>query len=174
MATDTTTNKPMMGRRRPGGGRPGGRFSDRPKPEFDHQIVNIRRVARVMAGGRRFSFSVVVVIGDKKGRVGVGIGKAGDTSLAIEKAINDGKKHLLKIKLNSNGSITHEVDTKYNSARIIIKPAPGRGLVAGSAVRTVLELAGIHHVNAKVLSRSKNKLNIARATIEALKAFSVA
>lgn len=165
----------MTRRGGPGGGRPGrqgGRFADRPKPEFDHQIVNIRRVARVMAGGRRFSFSVVVVIGDKKGRVGVGIGKAGDTALAIEKAINDAKKHLIKLKLTKHNSLPHELESKYNSARIIIKPAPGKGLVAGSAVRTVFELAGIRDVNAKVISRSKNKLNIARATIKALTAFS--
>ena len=155
-------------------GRSGGRFSDRPKPEFDHQIVNIRRVARVMAGGRRFSFSVVVVIGDRKGRVGVGIGKASDTALAIEKAINDGKKRMIKLKLTKYGSIPHELESKYNSARIIIKPAPGRGLVVGSAVRTVFELAGIKDINAKVISRSKNKLNIARATIDALKTFSAA
>ena len=166
----TSTNLAnKSGARRPAGGpsdnrrgrpgRSGGRFSDRPKTEFDH---------------RRFSFSVVVVIGDRKGRVGVGIGKASDTALAIEKAINDGKKRMLKLKLTKYGSLPHELESKYNSARIIIKPAPGRGLVAGSAVRTVFELAGIKDVNAKVISRSKNKLNIARATIDALKIFAVA
>lgn len=144
------------------------RPSDRPKPEYDHKMINIRRVARVVAGGRRFSFSVVVVIGNRQGKVGVGIGKAGDTSLAIDKAINDAKKQLLVVKLTESNSLAHEVSAKYNSASIIIKPAPGRGLVAGSAVRTVLEMAGVRDVNAKVLSRSKNKLNIARAAIKAL------
>lgn len=144
---------------------------ERPKPEFDQKIISIRRVTRVMAGGRRFSFSVVMVIGDKKGRVGVGIGKAGDTSLAIQKAINNAKKNIVKLKLNDSHSINHEVATKYSTARVELRPNHGRGLVAGSAIRTVLELAGTKDVTGRVLSRSKNKLNIARATISALDPF---
>ncbi len=122
-----------------------------------------------MAGGRRFSFSVAMVVGDKKGRVGVGIGKAGDTQLAIEKAVRDAKKNMMLVPMNQNSQIPHDVHTKYASSEVMIMPAPGRGLVAGSSVRVVLELAGVKDVTAKIFSRSKNKLNNARAAVEALK-----
>jgi small subunit ribosomal protein S5 len=145
------------------GGRP-----ERVRPEFDQKIISIRRVVRVMGGGRRFSFSVSMVIGDKRGKVGVGIGKAGDTQLAIEKAVRDAKKHMIVVNMNKEGNIPHDVHTKYASSEVMIMPAPGRGLVAGSSVRTVLEHAGVKDVTAKIFSRSKNKLNNARAAIEAL------
>ena len=141
---------------------------ERVKPEFDHKMVGIRRVTRVMAGGRRVSFSVVAVAGNKKGKVGVGIGKAGDTSLAIEKALTNAKKNMITVPITKAGSIAHEVEAKFGSSTVLLKPAPGRGLSAGSAVRVVLDLAGIHHINSKILSRSKNKLNIARAAVKAL------
>ena len=168
------------GRRGGGGGRGGMRGSDRgsrrgggqreerARPEFDQKTLNVRRVARVVAGGRRFSFSVLVVIGNRKGSVGVGTGKAGDTALAIEKATRDAKRHLLRITRTANNSIPHILEAKYSSAQIVILPAQSKGLIAGSAVRSVLELAGITDVNAKIRSGSKNKLNIARATIAAL------
>lgn len=139
------------------------------KQEFDSKILDIRRVTRVSSGGRRFSFSVTIIAGDKKGRVGVGIGKAGDTALAVEKATKIAKKNLLMIKTNKYHSIPHPVEAKYNSAVVRMVPAPGRGLIAGSALRDVLELGGVKDINAKILSGSKNKLNIARATIKALK-----
>ncbi len=138
------------------------------KPEFDQKIINVRRVARVVAGGRRFSFSVALVAGDKNGRVGVGIGKAGDTSLAMAKAFNKAKRVMIKVPLTKTKSIPHEVTAKFKAAQVVLRPAQGRGLVAGSALRVVLNLAGAHDVNAKILSRSKDKLNIARATILAL------
>lgn len=150
--------------RRSAGGR-----SERARPEFEQKIISIRRVTRVMGGGRRFSFSVAIVIGDKKGRVGVGIGKAGDTQLAIEKAVRDAKKHMITVPMNEHSHIAHDVEKKVSSSRVMIMPAPGRGLVAGSSARTVLELAGVKDVTAKLLSRTKNKLNNARATVEALK-----
>lgn len=150
--------------RRSGNARP-----ERTRPEFDQKIISIRRVTRVMAGGRRFSFSVAMVVGDKKGKVGVGIGKAGDTQLAIEKAVRDGKKHMIVVPMNKDSHIPHDVHTKYASSEVMIMPAPGRGLVAGSSVRTVLEMAGVKDVTAKIFSRSKNKLNNARAAVEALK-----
>ena len=128
----------------------------------------MRRVARVVAGGRRFSFSVTVVIGDHKGRVGVGIGKGTDTALAIEKATRDARRHLIQIPRTKSGSIAHEVSTKYTSSYVIVAPSPGRGIVAGSAMRIVLELSGVTDVVGKILSRSKNKLTIARATAQAL------
>ena len=147
----------------------GGKRPEREKKDFDQKILNIRRVTRVVAGGRRFSFSVAMVIGDKKGRVGVGIGKAGDTSLAISKSIHDAKKKMITIPLTEAKSIPHEVFAKYCSARVYIQPTRGEKLIAGSSVRNVLELAGVRGANAKILSRSKNKLNNARAAILALK-----
>lgn len=141
---------------------------ERVKPEFDQKIINIRRVTRVVAGGRRFSFSVALVAGNRNGQVGVGLGKAGDTSLAIEKAFRDAKRNMWKGKLTKNKSIPHEIEAKYSSSILRIIPAPGRGLIAGSSVRDVLELAGITDITAKILSRSKNKLNNARAAMKAL------
>lgn len=163
-----------FGNRRPGG-RTGGRpnRTERPKPEFEQKMLEIRRVTRVVAGGRRFSFSVTLVAGDRKGRVGVGIGKATDTTLAINKAFNDAKRNMIKIKTNESGSINHEVKAKYNSARVMLMPNKARGIVVGSAMRTVVEFAGLADITGRVLSGSKNKLNIARATIKALEKFAM-
>lgn len=151
-----------------GQGRGRGR-EPRERSEFEQATIDVRRVARVMAGGRRFSFSVTVVIGDKKGRVGVGIGKGADTALAIDKAVRDAKKHLITVPLTKDNSIAHDVTVKYASSIVSIIPSPGRGVVAGSAMRTVLEYAGVTNVVAKILTRTKNKLTIARATVEALR-----
>ena len=156
-------------RRNPRRARRGTRREERVRSEFEQKIISIRRVTRVMAGGRRFSFSVAIVIGNKKGKVGVGIGKAGDTQLAIEKAVRNARKHLIEIPLNKHQHIPHDVSVKLSSSEVMIMPAPGRGLVAGSSVRTVLELGGVKDVTAKIFSRSKNKLNNARAAIHALK-----
>lgn len=154
-------------RRRPG--RPSAR-APRARSEFDQRLITIRRVARVVAGGRRFSFSVAIIIGNKKGKVGVGLGKAGDTTLAIDKAVRNAKKNLITVALTSGSSIAHEVSAKYCASHVSLMPAPGRGLVAGSSVRPVLELAGISNIIAKIHSGSKNGLNNARAAIEALRA----
>lgn len=154
------------GGKRGGGDRRGG--FERARPEFDHKTIDVRRVARVVAGGRRFSFAVSLVAGDRKGKVGVGTGKSGDTASAIEKAMRSAKKNAVKIPLTKKGSVPHEVEAKYSSAIVRIMPAPGRGIVAGSAVRTVLDLAGITDVGSKIFSGSKNKLNIARAAVKAL------
>lgn len=144
------------------------RRPERARAEFDNKIISVRRVTRVVAGGRRFSFSIAMVIGDKKSKVGVGIGKATDTPIAIDKAMRAAKKNMITLNLNKKNSISHPVEAKYSSARISIRPAPGKGVIAGSAARVVLELAGVKEVSSKILSRSKNKLNIARATIKAL------
>jgi len=125
-----------------------------------------------MAGGRRFNFSAALVIGDKKGRVGVGLGKAADTAQAIDKATRAAKRAMITLKLTSNRSLPHQVEAKFCASRVEIRPSPGRGLVAGSSVRTVLELAGVSDVTAKLLSRSHNSVNNARAAIEALKSLS--
>lgn len=140
----------------------------RPKPEFDQKILSIRRVTRVVAGGRRFSFSVALVAGDKKGRVGLGLGKAGDTSLAINKALRSAKKNMVKLKLTKTLSIPHEIDAKFSSSRVVLIPNKGRGLVAGTVVRDIVNLAGIKDITGKVLSGSKNKLNNAKAVMKAL------
>ncbi len=155
---------------RRGGGR--GRGGDERRSEFAQKLIGIRRVARVMAGGRRFNFSVGIVLGDKQGRVGVGLGKAADTQLAIDKAMRSAKRSMITIVLTKNHSIARDVHAKYCASVVEIRPSPGRGLVAGSSVRTVLELAGVSDVTAKLLSRSKNPLNNARAAIDALKSLS--
>ncbi len=138
------------------------------KPEFDQKIVSLRRVTRVVAGGRRFSFSVALVAGNRKGMVGAGFGKATDTPLAIEKALRDAKKNMITVNLTKDMSIPHDVEAKYAASVVKIMPAPGRGLLAGSSVRTVLELAGVKNVGAKLYSRSKNSANNAFAAIKAL------
>jgi len=167
------------GARKPGTGGPGGARGgdkrggrsgsfERPKPEFEQKILAIRRVTRVVSGGRRMSFAVAIVIGDKKGSVGLGTGKAGDTALAINKAVRDARKNMIKIKMTKNGSLPFDIEAKYSSAHIIMAPNNGKGLVTGSAVRDILALSGIKDVTSKVLSGSKNKLNIGRATLKAL------
>ncbi len=144
------------------------RNTRREKPEFDNRLLDLARVTRVVKGGRRFSFRATVVIGDRKGRVGVGVAKGTDVSNAIQKATNSAKKHLITVPI-VNGTIPHDVVLKHGSARIIMKPAKsGRGVIAGGAVRTIVDLAGVRDIVTKSLGTS-NKLNVARATCEALK-----
>ncbi|HIP33429.1 MAG TPA: hypothetical protein EYG89_01555 [Bacteroidia bacterium] len=171
--TETKTERPERKPFSRNGGKPFKKnFKKRPfkreKPEFEQKILSLRRVTRVMAGGRRFSFSVAMVIGDKKNRVGLGMGKANDVVSAIEKAGRNAKKNMLKIKLTDNGSVPYDLDAKFNSSRIIIRPITGKGLAAGGAVRSVLEFAGVKEAGAKILSRSKNHINNAKATFIAL------
>lgn len=165
---------PREGGDRGRGGRGGGnrrpqRRDARVKPEFDQKIVSLRRVTRVMGGGRRFSFSVALVAGNRKGSVGVGQGKAADTPLAIDKAFRDAKKNMIKVNTTKNMSIPHETEAKYAASWVKIRPAKGKGILAGSSVRTVLEFAGLTEVGAKLYSRSKNSANNAYAAIEALR-----
>lgn len=155
-------------RRRSGSGR-GGDNRERVKPEFDSKIIDIRRVTRVTAGGRRMNFSVAVVAGDKKGRVGVGLGKGNDTASAVEKATREAKKHLIRVPLSAQMTIPHAVEAKVGSSKIMIFPARGSGIVAGSSARAVIEMAGIKDICAKYLSGSKNSLNNARVVVAALK-----
>ena len=167
-----TSRGPSTGapRRSFGGGRGGERRprAERPKPEFDQKILAIRRVTRVVAGGRRFSLSVAMAIGDKRGSIGIGTGKAIDTSLAINKAIRSARKNMITLKLTKTGSIPHEVGAKYGSSMVMIMPNKEKGLVAGSAARDLLVLAGVKNVTSKVHTGSKNKLNIGQATFTAL------
>lgn len=152
-----------------GGSRRPQRRDARVKPEFDQKIVSLRRVTRVMAGGRRFSFSVALVAGNRKGQVGVGQGKATDTPLAIEKAFRDARKNMITVNTTKVMSIPHDTEAKYASSWVKIRPVKGKGIVAGSSVRTVLELAGLKEVGAKLMSRSKNHANNAYAAVKALK-----
>jgi small subunit ribosomal protein S5 len=146
---------------------PRNRRGGKPRSEFEQKILDIRRVTRVSKGGRRFSFAVAVVVGNKKGKIGVGTGKAGDTSLAIDKAVKAAQKNTIVVKTTKGMSIPHEVEAKFNSARVIIMPAPGRGIIAGSALRDIIELGGLKDINGKIISGSKNKLNIAKAVMKA-------
>lgn len=161
---------PFERRRNERGPRSGGKpmRAPRAKPEFDQKIIDIRRVTRVASGGRRFSFSVALVAGNRKGKVGVGTGKAGDTSLAIDKAMKNAKKNMIDVPLNKHMSIAHAVSAKFCSSLVEIQPAKGKGVAAGSSVRDVIELAGIKDVGAKLRSGTKNKLNNARVAIKAL------
>ena len=137
--------------------------------EYEDQVLDLRRVTRVTAGGKRFRFRATVVIGNKKGKVGVGIGKGPDVQKAIEKAKNHAKKSVIDLKLKEN-TIPHEVEAKFSAARVLIKPAaPGHGLLAGGSPRVVLKLAGVQDATAKCIGRTKNKLTNALAAIEALK-----
>jgi small subunit ribosomal protein S5 len=145
------------------------RRPDMPKEEkaFDERVVYVNRVARVVKGGRRFRFQALVVAGDHKGRVGVGVSKGSDVSAAVTKATEVAKKHMLNIPMH-NSTLTHDVEGKVGGSKILILPAaPGTGLIAGGVVRTVLEVAGIENALSKSLG-SANRINTAYATLDAL------
>jgi small subunit ribosomal protein S5 len=163
---DTEKTKENTNNKR-GGNRRGPSFA-RPKPEFDQKIINIRRVTRVTSGGRRFSFSVALIAGDGKGAIGLGLGKAGDTALAINKALRSAKKNMLKLKLTKTMSIPHELSAKFSSSKVRLMPNKGRGLVAGSVIRDIVKISGMKDITGKIVSNSKNKLNNAKAVILAL------
>ena len=147
-----------------------GKFSkEKTKSEFDSKLLDLARVIRVSAGGRRFRFRATVVVGNKAGKVGVGVAKGVDVAQAIEKASRFAKKDLIIIPI-TNESIAYDVSAKAGAAKILLRPQnKGRGLVAGGAPRVVCELGGIKNISAKILTRTSNKLSNARATIEALK-----
>lgn len=159
--------KGSRGRGGKGGKRDGGR-PPKEKPEFDSKTISVRRVTRVVSGGRRFSLSVALVAGDRNGRIGLGTGKAIDTQVAIEKALKAAKKNMITLKLSSKKSLSHDISAKFKSAEVMIMPNKGRGLIAGSSARIILSLAGLNDVTAKFYSGTKNKLNNARATMKAL------
>ena len=158
------------------GGRPGGDRRRERRPEiapeekqFDERVVHIDRVARVVKGGRRFRFRALVVVGDRKSRVGIGISKGADVTAAVTKATESAKKHLVHVELYK-GTLPHEAEAKVSGARILLKPASaGTGLIAGGVVRTILEVAGVRNALSKSLG-STNKANTAYATIAALQA----
>jgi len=141
---------------------------EKPEIEFEEKVVQIDRVSYVVAGGRRLRFRVLVVVGNKKGKVGVGVDKATEIPNAVSKAVSQAKKRLIEIPL-SDGTIPHEIRYKYGPAKVFLKPASkGTGIIAGGPVRAVLELAGVTDILSKMLG-SENKINNVFATYEALK-----
>jgi small subunit ribosomal protein S5 len=142
---------------------------EKAKDEFLSAVLDLKRVARMTAGGRKFRFRAVVAVGDQKGKTGVGIAKGADVSESVEKATRAAKKNLIRIPI-VNDTIPHKTYAKFGAAEILLKPqSKGRGLVAGGTVRIICNLAGIKNISSKVLGRTTNKLSNAMATIEALK-----
>lgn len=138
------------------------------KSEFDSKMIDLARVARVTKGGKRFSFRATMIVGDGKGRVGVGVAQGHDVQQSMQKATQKARKLVIKVPM-ANGTIPHQVQFKYHSAIVMIKPAPlGSGVKAGGPVRVIAKLAGIANITAKLVQRTGNKINIARATIGAL------
>ncbi len=140
--------------------------------EFEEKVIQVNRVSKKTQGGNQMSFSALVVIGDRKGRVGVGLGKSKDVASAIRKGVSLAKKHLITVPV-VKGTIPHDIFIKKGAAKILLKPAPeGSGVIAGGAVRAVVEAAGIRNISSKVLG-TKNKASNVYATLEALKNFLV-
>ena len=159
--------------RKPAGGprKGGSRFgkSDKPRDEFDQKVLEVRRVTRVTGGGKRFSFRTSVVVGNRKGKVGFGTAKGLDVTLSVEKAVRAAKKDILIVPI-FKGTIPHEITGKFKAGKILMKPSPeGRGIIAGGAIRLICELAGFSSVTGKIVGKSTNKINIAKATLVALK-----
>jgi small subunit ribosomal protein S5 len=153
--------------------RGGDRNREAAHDEFEQRILDIARVTRVMAGGKRMNFRACIAIGDKKGRVGVGLGKGADVTMAVNKAVNHAKKDLITV-VTVNDTIAHEVHHKEGASKLLFKPArTGKGIIAGGVARAILELAGIKNVTSKQMG-TNNKVNNARCTIEALRSLRVA
>jgi small subunit ribosomal protein S5 len=146
-----------------------GKRQNKEENPWQERVIQIKRVNKVVKGGKKISFRAVVAIGNEKGQVGVGIGKANDVIGAVKKGVADGKKHLVDILITDQQSITQPIIGEFGAARVLMRPSmSGSGLLAGGCVRTVLELAGVQNILAKQLG-SKSQLNNARATLEALK-----
>ena len=142
--------------------------SNRDNVEWSERVVSIQRVTKVVKGGKKMSFRAVVVVGNEKGKVGVGVGKAGEVIVAVRKAVTDGKKNVINVPLTNSNSIPHLTKGRFGAAKLVLRPsAPGSGVIAGGSIRTVLELAGVKNILSKQLG-SNNLLNNARATINGL------
>lgn len=172
VAANTTprSSAPQQGRPQQRGGRRDDRRNVAPEApkEFEELVINIDRVSRVVKGGRRFRFKALVVVGNGKGKVGVGVAKGADVQAAIGKATDVAKKNLITVPINK-GTIPHDIEVKMSGARVLLKPAaPGTGIIAGGVVRQIIGVTGINNMLSKSLG-STNKVNIAYATIEALR-----
>lgn len=173
-ATAPATGAPVNQSRPPQRGAGGGRRDNRrdqtpaePK-QFEEIVINIDRVSRVVKGGRRFRFKALVVVGDRKTKVGIGVAKGADVQAAIAKATDVAKKHMIIIPV-ANDTIPHEAEVRFSGAQVLLKPAaPGTGIIAGGVIRTIIGVTGIHNLLSKSLG-STNKVNIAYATIDALR-----
>lgn len=177
MSNDTKTNNQPGGNSAPrksggfggrGGKRGGSNRPDREKSEFDSNILDLSRVTRVTEGGKQLSFRALVVVGDRHGRVGYGLEKGKDVQIGVDKATRQAKKHLIKVPMQ-NETIPHRIICKFKAAKVMLGPAPrGAGIIAGGAVRVVLELAGVPNITSKILGHTKNKVAIVKATFGAL------
>lgn len=160
-------NKPNNNRGR------GGNRREQEKSEFDQYILDLARVTRVTEGGKHLSFRACVVIGDRAGRVGFGVAKGKDVQLGVEKAVRQARKNIIRVPILKE-TIPHPVYKKFKAAAVMLKPAPrGSGIIAGGAVRAVLELAGVPNVSTKILGKTKNKITVVKATFDALQMFKV-
>lgn len=172
-ATDARAKAPArnFGGKRPSRPRrPGGRRMEKPKDDFEQKMVDLARVTRVMAGGKRMKFRACMVIGDKKGKVGVGIAKGVDVAMAIQKAVAKARKNIINVPI-LDGTIPHEINIKEKSSRLMMKPGrKGSGIKAGGVMRIVFELAGVKDVVGKILG-TNNKINNTKATLLALDSF---
>lgn len=166
--TSRSARSPYSSKRGFGRGQRRDRDSADKKDDFDQRILDIARVTRVMAGGKRMRFRVCVAVGDKKGKIGVGVGKGADVTIAVNKAVNKAKKAIIEVPFR-NDTIPHEVHNKFGAAKILFKPTKsGRGVIAGGVVRVILKMAGVKNITSKILG-SSNKLSNAKCTIDALK-----
>lgn len=155
-------------RRRPQRGNRGASKGYKEQEEFEQRIIDIARVTRVMAGGKRMRFRACVAIGNKKGQVAIGLAKGADVTMAVAKAVNKAKKNIITVPI-VNGTIPHEIKQKHGAAEILFKPArKGKGIIAGGAVRIVMELSGVKNVTSKILG-TNNKVNNVKCVIEAMK-----
>ncbi|MFL2876678.1 MAG: 30S ribosomal protein S5 [Pontiellaceae bacterium] len=167
MVEQKTDRRERKGRKDGGRGRRDDKTGPREKPEFEERVVHISRNSKVVKGGRRFSFGALVVVGDHKGRVGYGLGKAAEVADAIRKAGDNAKRNLVMVTMRGT-TLPHDTTGKHSGAQVLIRPASeGTGVIAGGACRAVLELAGVRDVLAKSLG-SNNHLNVTKATLKAL------